>query len=413
MNRLVLFTGLYLFVSLASLCGQHLATAEMNFLESHAALISNDTSFNNSNWEPLSPQIADKQIILIGEPNHGSKEIFLIRNNLIKFLHEQHGFNTILFESGIGELILPEFRKAVITPIQMTYGFFGGWRTSEFRNLMEYVQQEQLSIAGFDVQRTGGSFEQVLSKIATDHSIDSSLYIGLEGRFGKLMKLLKNRKTSYDSVHLQVHNLIADYEILLKLLIDSDITSYKPMLLSMRTIENRISYLSYMLQFLKDKNWHRRWAARDSAMADNVLWLSNNIYQNEKLIIVAHNFHIAKNNEIEEVMGEFLKKQFPGEMYTLGVFAGEGNFTGNYGNTELLAPPDSTQLDIKHIIEGLKREANFINIPEQTPTGGAWLFNKIIVNDTFIDLTGSNKMILSKHFDGLILLSSISEPEAY
>ncbi|HEV7783653.1 MAG TPA: hypothetical protein VGO58_20420 [Chitinophagaceae bacterium] len=54
-------------------------------------------------------------MVLIGEPNHGSKEIFLLRNSLIKFLHESHGFDIILFESGIGELIRADISKDQLT----------------------------------------------------------------------------------------------------------------------------------------------------------------------------------------------------------------------------------------------------------------------------------------------------------
>ena len=110
-------------------------------------------------------------------------------------------------------------------------------------------------------------------------------------------------------------------------------------------------------------------------------------------------------------MGEFLQKQYGSKMYSLGVFAGEGSYFGNFGTKEELSPPEADHLDIKHVIKLLNGKVNFINIPIKPEIGGQWLFNKIIINDTFIDLSGSNEMTLSKHFDGLLLIDKISPPE--
>lgn len=73
-----------------------------------------------------------------------------------------------------------------------------------------------------------------------------------------------------------------------------------------------------------------------------------------------------------------------------------------------MVPPDSAGLDIKHIISQLDGEVNFLDIPEKFSKGSDWLVQEIIINDTFIDLENSNKMVLSKTFDGLILLKRVS-----
>jgi hypothetical protein len=73
-----------------------------------------------------------------------------------------------------------------MSPVQMTNGLFGGWRTKEFTGLMEYLKSSGISISGFNVQRSGNSFRRVLSEIGTEYKIDTLLYHDLEARYGSL-----------------------------------------------------------------------------------------------------------------------------------------------------------------------------------------------------------------------------------
>ena len=139
---------------------QSLTNEQIIFLKRYSKTIYIDSLQNQSNFSFLSPHVRDKKLILIGEPNHGSKEIFELRNSLIKYLHQETGTKAVLFEVGIGELITADINRANMSPSQMTDGLFGGWRTKEFVELMDYAKAQNISIAGFDVQRTGGSFNR-------------------------------------------------------------------------------------------------------------------------------------------------------------------------------------------------------------------------------------------------------------
>ncbi|MEO1032695.1 MAG: erythromycin esterase family protein [Bacteroidota bacterium] len=371
-----------------------------------------DSNYINGNWKPILKAVKNKRIVLLGELNHGSKEIFKSRNDLIKSLNQELGFNVILFESGIGELIEINLQKKTLSPTEMIYGFFGGWRTDEFVELMDYIKSNNISISGFDVQRTGGAFEKLLVDEIVRLSLDSDKYGDLEKRFFNEKRKLTNRQAVYDSVQKSTHNLIEDYKIL-----KSSIKNAEHVALNdvsnfvVRTIENRIKYLQYFLNFVKDKDWSKRWKERDFMMFSNIDWLLKTIYKNQKVIVIAHNFHISKFNENEEVMGEFLKKKYDSEMYAIGVFAGGGNFLNNRGAKEKLKPISNDGLDIKHVIKDFSGKVGFLNIPEKSNKNSTWLFEDIIINDTFIDLSGSNKMTLSRNFDGLIFIDKISPPE--
>lgn len=409
MIRIVAVSLLFHLTGYLHACGQSLTVEEKKILHHHSKIICNDSLCSAANWKSLTNSLKGKQIILLGEPNHGSGEIFLARNKLIKQLHDELGIKTILFESGIGELATVDLMKDEWTPAQMTNGLFGGWRTEEFRELMEYVKSAHLSISGYDVQRTGNSFSYLLREVAGKKSIDTALYEQLEERYGWINAELSNRKVVYDSVYKKTNALISGYQKLYAALLkhkESDASKEFPFVII--TIQNRIKYLSYMLAFAKDKDWSKRWAARDAAMAENVQWLLENMYKDERVIIIGHNFHIAKFNEEESTMGEMLAAVYGSKMYSIGAFAGSGTYHNNAGKEEKMLPPDSTHSDIKHIINALNGTVNFIDISGRRKNGDDWLNNEIIINDTFINLSNDNKMILSKNFDGLLLFDKIS-----
>ena len=392
--------------------GARTDTVVNRFLRKEAITISEDEEFIHANWEVVAGRVKDKRIILLGEFNHGVKEIFQVRNDLIRFLHKKIGARVVLFESGLGELAYVDLNKADLSPAQMTNGFFGNWRTKEFEELMEFSKANNISLAGFDVQRTASWFNNLLKKVAVIKKIDSTLYIDLEKKYGAAQKELSNSKAVHDSLKQKTNGLIAGYRKIYNLLVKDSIYAHTAELLyTLQTIKNRIAYLSYMLQFVQDRDFTKRFKARDSAMAENVIWLAENLYPHEKIIVIAHNYHIARSNEYEHVMGNILSNKYGKEMYAIGFFAGSGTYTGNSGKVEEMLPADTLALDIKHIVNRLKGSVNFINTPKQKQAGNAWLYENIVVNDSFTDLKGTNKLVLAKLFDGLLLVRKVSPPQ--
>ena len=396
------------------LYSQLLTPEQRQFLKQHALILQEDKADVSINWDELSHIFEDIEILLLGEPNHGSREIFLLRNSLIKYLHEQHGFDVVLLESGMGELINVELHKATMTPQQMTNGLFGGWRTSQFVDLMKYIQTNSLSIAGFDVQRTGGSFRQVLSEECSLAGIEEPNFADLEQRFGDQRRLLRMRYANYDSLRESTLQLIDDYQALAVRLASADLKQQTIRTsMTIRTLINRGAYLQFMLQFTRDKNWSKRFAMRDSLMAANIEWLLQDRYRGRKVIVASHNYHIAKYNEKEEVMGEFLRPQTVRQCYSIGICAGSGTYADNNGNVQMQSPPDTSRLDIKHIIHSLDGSVQFLSTHPINGAGSDWLSEKITINDSFIDLKGSQELILSRHFDGIILINRISASDSH
>jgi len=379
--------------------GQILTSEQAAFISTHFVNLKADENYVNADWEPVLNAVENKRLVLIGEFNHGSKEVFISRNELIQQLHQKLGFDLILFESGLGELEAVNLKMQELNPFELTQGFFGPWRTHEFGQLMQYIQQNDIQISGFDVQRTGSKFTDYLSDKTKNDGFQE-----IENEFVALKSHLTNYRTVYDSISTITLQLIERYKE-----IGNNLSFHDNF--SKRAIANRVNYLTYMLDFIKTKDWNKRWEERDRAMAENIKWILNNQEPNQKAIVVAHNFHVSKYNEKENVMGEFLKEDYESEMFVIGTFAGKGAFLNNSGKPEPLSPPSDTRLDIKHLIAADPGRLTFLNITPDLQTKAQWLQEPLLVNDTFIDLSGSNELILSRYFDGILFFDTVTPAE--
>jgi len=54
-----------------------------------------------SDLEPLRAALKGARVVMLGEQSHGDGTTFLAKTRLIRFLHEQMGFNVLAFESGL------------------------------------------------------------------------------------------------------------------------------------------------------------------------------------------------------------------------------------------------------------------------------------------------------------------------
>ena len=119
---------------------------------------------------------------------------------------------------------------------------------------------------------------------------------------------------------------------------------------------------------------------RDSAMAANIVFLSEVLYPNEKIIIWAHNGHINYNLDNYttflwddvRLMGNWLHEFYNDEIYTIGLYSLRGEFSWA-GETFPLALPTS-----KNSLEAIGYQMNkkylFFDIKNHNAgPGNEWL----------------------------------------
>lgn len=303
-------------------------------------------------WHFLEAAVKDKRIVALGESLHGVKEYNIFKLEIIKYLHEQMGFNVIAIESDLamnfyGNIYrnqIPDtlLLEKLITPV---------WHTETHLHLIKYLKSKpNLKIIGFDLVNLNA-----INEASNELQIEKTDAIAHE------------------------EQLIAQYAAI-KALYKND---------------------QYSLDI-----------ARDSIMAHNLSWIINDLYPDEKIIISAANDHISQVQASKYgFMGKILSNAFEDQYFSIGFFHALGNPTHFY--RDLYYENDATQF-LKNSIQAhllaLAGESYFIhlqNIKDNHMNG--WINSEDLWN---VIQTGKYKypIKLSKSFDALIWIKNVSPP---
>lgn len=363
-----------------------------------------------SGFKYIDSSIKDSRIILLGESSHTSKEYSLVKYKLIKYLHEKHGFNTVLFESGLSDCFY--FNK-IKTPKDSSWllrnSIFSIWWSSVSKSMMSYLKSEQMTIGGFDYQRSGSSHSEFLRLIPkVDTSFIDELYkldTAFSNFVGKNYPPFTNENLDKYST-FQV-NLERMYKRLSEQL-DQNISDIDSMDFKFfkRIISNNLFLIENYASSTKIN------ALRDSVMGSNLLWFIDNIYKNEKIIIWGANDHIAKQRSgVSEnfYAASTLPDRIKKESYFIGLFAFSGEMYSYPSNFEIKKPKEKSLENRIHLLGedndvffDLKhnyKDKNFKWMSEKTETyHWGMLVDKIIPINFYDGIILINKTTLSRNF---------------
>ncbi len=110
------------------------------------------------NFSKVGDLIGEAKVVLLGEQDHGDGASFVVKTNLVKFLHEEKGFNVVAFECGFFEMNSLwqtdiDIDRKVDDIKKNLYRIWG--QSKQTQELFKYVKEENrkgnnLVIAGFD-----------------------------------------------------------------------------------------------------------------------------------------------------------------------------------------------------------------------------------------------------------------------
>lgn len=353
------------------------------------------------------------RILLLGEMDHGDGSSFEIKTALIEYLHQQHGFSTLVFEAGFIDCNL--LSEKVIagdsySDVFSDHIYYIWSKVSEIKNLLDYLDNtaetnNPLQLVGIDPQFSGDSYEKpFLTKIKSllnESEINSDNFSKLEHELSLISEwMVYPEQEAHKISENEILNIIDHYEAVLTNLHAESANSLWPQ------IFNNIRTL------VKIK-WQKRLGAfesRDEQMFNNLkYWL--NKYPHEKVILWAANAHIIRK-DIDLVaqakekgilglkkLGDHIHEELSDQVYSIGFTAVKGhtlNYLNKKKNKISKRPKSSLERQFQDkgiILADLKLLENKLNLSEY---------------ESQLFYTNTNyKSKWSKHFDGIIIIDEM------
>jgi erythromycin esterase len=391
-----------------------------------------------SDLEPLRAALKGARVVMLGEHPHDDGTTFVAKTRLVRFLHEQMGFNVLAFESGLYDCPKAwEFlAKGEEARAALSRGVFAVWSGSrEVQPLLDYIGKESksahpLELAGVDSQTTGSAAEDFLAAdlAAFLSRIDPKLAQGEEwNRIARVIGQLNqsvwetreapvppaSEQEAFARTIERWRSLIAEHD-------RSPATQpwsgsfWRQLLASLRAFaeqEWRTDY-SDIKKFLENTPV-AVYNMRDVQMGQNLLWLANERFPKEKIIVWATTGHNARAVSTIKTsdpkyarlftgwtpMGETAWKTLGNQLYAIGFISQEGE-VARYFTAHTTTIPPSSRDSLEDLFTRASFETAFVDF-RHPPAGGRWLHTMLTARPLFwTDMQAD----WTRVFDGVVFI---------
>jgi erythromycin esterase len=327
--------------------------------------------------KPLRTLVGGTRIVALGEATHGTRECFTMKHRLTEFLANEMGFTHFAIEANMPEAyrVNQYVRTGRGDPKELLRGmYFWTWDTQEVLDMIEWMRafnasgKGKMQFLGFDMQFGRVAMDNVRAFVKkADPGYADELekaYDGLGDYWGSAEKMRAARALSREEKEKRaaraldvVKHLEAGREGYLKTASAEDVDR--------ATQDARVAW-----QAVREAAGGT--AHRDECMADNVAWILDHAPKGSKVVLWAHNGHVARR---PGWMGSYLAKRYGREMVVVGFAIHEGRYTAvgkgglTDGNEAKPPPPGSVEWHFHET--GLPRF--MLDVRGAKDSAGSWL----------------------------------------
>lgn len=371
-----------------------------------------------SDLQFLKPLLSGRTLVQLGESGHGVSEFDKAKVRLIKFLHEELGFDVIAFESSMYDCFMADKEAAGLAAVDiMGRSIFSVWHCEETLALFDYIKESKqaarpLSLAGFDMQVSSSSytenrphvFRDVLSKIDAIYADevfarDSEFLSGLYDE-----EWVRSNADQYQQFYEELAQWLDAHGEELKPFFPA--SPRLPQILR-QTAWGMVPYIdAYTAADIIGVFNHR-----DKAMAENAVVLADQLYSGQKIVLWAHNYHIQHNGHSNYPgwlnMGYWLAQRFRSRLYTIGLFMYEGEAGWNDFRVYTIEAPPANSLEA--ILFQAGEEYSFVDMLNQANHAGtSWMFTEIHARGWGIY---DYLLVPREQYDGIFFVQSVHSPD--
>jgi len=288
--------------------------------------------------EPFRQMIGDARVVALGEATHGTREFFQMKHRFLRFLAERMGFTAFAIEATWPEANrLDDYvRLGQGDPAVLLSGlYFWTWNTESVLTMIRWMRTFDegggvLGFYGFDMQYPGMAIDNIERFVhAVDPASDAEFWQYLEclaqyandarGRFpspGYAEQPVSYREACRQDLQWVEQTLVAREAAYSQ--------ASSPDAWARAVQSARVA-----LQYEGSKAGR---STRDEAMAANALWLLDQLGPRGKIVLWAHNAHVAN---LPGMMGRDLRDALGDDLVVVGFSFGRGSLTavGMEGST--------------------------------------------------------------------------------
>lgn len=280
---------------------------------------------------PIGEFVSDSKIVALGEPTHGTHEALKFKLRTIQYLVLKKGFTTIALEEVIPTCDI--MNKVINTdnpPIKdslMSLPFYKLYKTAEMVETLQWLSAYNRKNPYKRVKFVGIDMEDIYIKTSRGLLRDygkqhnPAIYAAVNKIDVHLDSLLKINRTKEGEMTNAADILKADFKDL-HVLLRHEVKGIG----SEQVLFNLTTYLKVCEQWLESRFYADN-DDRDKFMAENIKFYLEN-FPKEKLIIWAHNFHVANQpNKVHKTMGTYLKEFYKRDIVSIGFTSSQGYYT--------------------------------------------------------------------------------------
>lgn len=417
----------------------------LNTNENQIKAVSNEIKSLDSedykDLEVLNPILKDKTVVCLGENFHRVAEYSAMKTRIIKYLHENLGFDVVAFESGLGECETVYQDADKLTPKDMMENsIFPIWHSKETLGLFDYIKQQNktthpLYLTGYDMQPTSSYFINFMTGwIGTIDKNYAREYANFESQYFadcyKIINQYQENSYKHENELNEIKNKYEpQYKKAIKFIDDNKdklaaVYPNNPNIINIakKSLSDRLKFVEMVkLDTVKSYEY------RDTIMAENVEWITNVLYPGKKVILWAHNDHLAKNTSKMLVkengqwinsftsMGELLNKKLNDKEYVLGLYMNSGRACSitTQKNFDINPMPEGS---LENNMRKSGYNYSFIDLSKYKTKNAdnSWMFNPVYAGEdgmtAEVIAPMSMQFVPKEQYDGILLFDKVKEP---
>ena len=293
------------------------------FAGAHLSLPHDDLEF-------LRDLVGGARIVSLGEATHGTREFFEMKARILRFLVEEMDFDTFAIEADwpAARRLDRYVRTGVGDPRRLLSGFFlWPWRTESVLEMIEWMREHNraggdVGFHGVDMQFPGMPLHDLREYI---RSVDAGRLDSFNekldclGRFANEPTGLFRRgryRDQTEAYRSACGRSLEEARALLSERRGEYETTGGAEAFTVALQSLRVAFQYHSMDAGEQ--------SRDESMAENTVWLSEQVAPEGRIVLWAHNYHVSTQPGAQ---GHYLRRTFGDDMVVLGFSHENGRFT--------------------------------------------------------------------------------------